>query len=90
MEQNDRPEALDWTKALDKAGARRSAAKRPAPLPEPSRRPAPQHGLCGPVGSFPLPPGRRRLVMAGPSTSLPLSHRLAEHLRLPPGLLSIA
>ena len=40
MEQNDRPEALDWTKALDKARGRKPVAKPPAPLPEPSRRPA--------------------------------------------------
>ena len=40
MEQNDRPEALDWTKVLDKARARKPVAERPAPMPEPSRRPA--------------------------------------------------
>ena len=40
MGENDRPEALDWTKAFDKAGARTLAAKRPGPLPEPSIRPA--------------------------------------------------
>ena len=40
MEQNDRPKALDWTRALDKARGRKPVAKPPAPLPEPSRRPA--------------------------------------------------
>ena len=40
MGENDRPEALDWTKAFDKAGARKLAAEPPGPLPEPSGRPA--------------------------------------------------
>ena len=40
MEQNDRPEALEWTRALDKAGARKPAARRQVPVPEPSKRPA--------------------------------------------------
>ena len=54
MEQNDRPEALDWTKALDKARGRKPVAKRPAPLPEPSRRPA----KIPPAASTPTRPVR--------------------------------
>ena len=47
MEQNDRPEALDWTKALDKARGRKPVGERSAPLPEPSSRPAESRPAAG-------------------------------------------
>ena len=70
MEQNNRPKALEWTKVLGKAGARKPPTKRPVHLPETSRRP----GKISGAASTPTQPVRSSGFVSPSTTQKATGH----------------